>query len=46
MKLTELKKELEGNNVPERWYSINEGLKPDACNLYKNYSLWEYFYLS
>ena len=46
MNLTELKKELEDNNVPERWYSIDEGLKPDACNLYKNYSLWEYFYLS
>jgi hypothetical protein len=31
--------------IPDRWYSINEGLKPDALILYKNYSLWEFFYL-
>lgn len=36
---------LQSNNIPERWYSINEGLKPNACIIYENYSLWEYFYL-
>lgn len=45
MDLNELKKRLYKSNVPERWYSIDEGLKPDACILYKNYSKWEFFYL-
>lgn len=45
MKLVELKEKLYWNNVPERWYSLDEGLKPDACILYKNYSKWEFFYL-
>lgn len=41
----ELKDKRYWSNVPERWYSINEGLKPDACILYKNYSIWDFFYL-
>lgn len=45
MKLSELKDKLLTHNVPEHWYSLNEGLKPDACILVKNYSKWEYFYL-
>lgn len=45
MNLIELKDKLYWNNVPERWYSLNDGLKPDACILYKNYSTWEFFYL-
>jgi hypothetical protein len=45
MNLIELKDKLYWNNVPERWYSLNDGLKPDACILYKNYSIWEFFYL-
>lgn len=45
MNLSELKNKLYKNNVPERWYSLDEGLKPDACILYKNYSKWEFFYL-
>ena len=45
MNLTELKIKLQENNVPERWYSLDDGLKPDACILYKNYSVWEFFYL-
>lgn len=45
MNLIELKDKFYWNNVPERWYSLNEELKPDACILYKNYSMWEFFYL-
>ncbi|WP_343304488.1 hypothetical protein AAHN97_23155 [Chitinophaga niabensis] len=41
----ELKDKLYWNNIPEYWYSLDEGLKPDACILYKNYSKWEFFYL-
>ncbi|MBI3235280.1 MAG: hypothetical protein HYZ42_14805 [Bacteroidetes bacterium] len=41
----ELKDKLYWSNTPEHWYSLNEGLKPNACILYKNYSSWEYFYL-
>ncbi len=45
MSLLELVDKLYWSNVPKRWYSLNEGLKPDACILYKNYSTWEFFYL-
>jgi hypothetical protein len=45
MDLSELKDKLYWNNVPERWYSLDEGLKPNALHLYKNYSQWEYFFL-
>jgi len=39
-----LKNRLHENSVPERWYSLDEGLKPDACIIYKNYAKWECFY--
>jgi hypothetical protein len=45
MNLIELKQKLVENRVPKAWYSLDEGLKPDACILFKNYSVWEYFYL-
>ncbi len=45
MTLIELKDKLYWNNVPERWYSLDEGLKPDACIIFKNYTKWECFYL-
>ena len=32
-------------NIPSSWYSINQGLKPNAYILFKNYDKWEYFYL-
>ena len=31
-------------NVPAQWYSINDGLKPDAYILDKFHDLWEYYY--
>jgi hypothetical protein len=46
MTIFDLQKKLYESNVPERWYSLNQGLKPDALILYKNYSHWEFFYLS
>lgn len=45
MNLEELKAKIIDNRVPESWYSIDDGLKPDACILYKNHSIWEYFYM-
>jgi hypothetical protein len=45
MTLSELKQKIHDNNVPERWYSLDNGLKPDACILYRNYSVLEFFYL-
>lgn len=45
MNINELRKKLDYYNVPQHWYSLNDGLKPDACILFKNYSIWEYFYL-
>jgi hypothetical protein len=45
MLLSELKSKLYENNVPDRSYSLNEGLKSDAIVIYKNYSKWECFYL-
>lgn len=45
MTLDELKNKLHWGNVPERWYSLDDGLKPGAYILYKNYSKWECFYL-
>ncbi len=46
MNLSELKELIITHNIPDKWYSIDEGLKPDALILYKNYSSWEFFYLS
>jgi hypothetical protein len=45
MNLEELKNNIKIYNIPERWYSIDEGLKPNAYIIFKNYSLWEYFCL-
>ncbi len=45
MNLKTLQEKIMQNDVPERWYSIDNGLKPDACIIYKNYSTWECFYL-
>jgi hypothetical protein len=45
MDLSELKEKLYSNKVPKNWYSLDEGLKPDSCILYKNYNVWEFFYL-
>lgn len=45
MKKEELEKLIYLSNVPERWYRINDGLEPDAYIIFKNYSIWEYFYL-
>jgi len=45
MKLTELKQRIVLNEIPDRWYSINDGLKTNACIIYHNYKIWEYFYL-
>jgi hypothetical protein len=45
MDIKTLKHKLSVNNVPARWYSLDEGLKPDACILIKNYSIWEFFYM-
>ncbi len=45
MNLEDLKEKLSVNNIPLRWYSLNDGLKPDACILMENYGVWEFFYL-
>jgi len=45
MTLEELKRKLTVCKVPERWYSLDGGLKPDAVIIYRNYSFWECFYL-
>jgi hypothetical protein len=45
MTLDELMEKITANDVPDRWYCIDDGLKTDALHLYKNYSKWEYFYL-
>lgn len=45
MNLEALKEKLQQHDIPERWYSLDDGLKPDALIIYKNYSLWECFYL-
>jgi hypothetical protein len=45
MDLKTLKKKLLENNISESMYSIDDGLKPDAFILYRNYSKWECFYL-
>lgn len=45
MKYQELIDNINSNNIPSDWFSINQGLKPNAFILYKNYDKWEYFYL-
>ena len=45
MNLEVLKNMLAKNNVSDSIYSLNEGLKPNAYILNKNYSKWEFFFL-
>lgn len=45
MKYDELMENIYENNIPSSWFSINQGLKPNAYILFKNYDKWEYFYL-
>ena len=45
MTIQELKHNIKLNNIPDRLYSLNEGLKPDAYIIFENYSKWEYYYL-
>jgi hypothetical protein len=45
MDLTTLKRKLFINNINEKWYSLNETLKPDADILFKKDGKWEFFYL-
>jgi hypothetical protein len=45
MTLEGLKQKLSENNIPTNLYSIDDGLKPNAYILYKNYSQWEFFFL-
>ena len=44
MTLDELKEKLYHHNVPERWYSLDDGLKDDAVVIYHNYGKWECYY--
>lgn len=41
---SELRIELRKLNVPEGWYSINEGVKSDTYILNKIYYYWEFFF--
>jgi hypothetical protein len=43
MKLEELLEKIKANNVPERWYAINDGVKPNAFIVFENYKKWECF---
>ena len=45
MTLKEFEEKVRVNKVPDRLYSLDHGLKPDAYILYKNYSKCEFFYL-
>ena len=45
MKLEELLEKIKANNVPERWYAINDGVKPDACVILDYNGQWEGFYI-
>jgi hypothetical protein len=45
MTLAELKKKIDEYNIPDRWYAINEGEKPNALILYKTYANWEFFHV-
>jgi hypothetical protein len=41
----ELEEKIRLSNVPDHFYSLNDGLKSNAYILYKNYAKWEFFYL-
>lgn len=45
MKKSDLLDMLKKNQVPESWYSLDDGLKMDAFVIIENYSCWEFFYL-
>ena len=45
MKYRDLLINIKKNNVPESLFSINQGLKPNAYILLKNYAKWEFFFL-
>lgn len=38
------KEKIYQNNVPDSWYSINEGIKLDSYILIKNKDYWDFFY--
>ncbi len=41
----EFEEKVRTNKVPDELYSLDNGLKPNAFILYKNYAKWEFFYL-
>jgi hypothetical protein len=43
MKLEELLEKIKAKNVPERWYAINDGVKPGACVILDSNGQWEGF---
>jgi len=45
MKYNELMQNIRENNISPSLFSVNQGLKPNAYILIKNYDKWEYFYL-
>lgn len=45
MNVNQLKKVLVIMGIPDRYYSINSGLKPDSFILRNVYAYWEYFYM-
>ena len=46
MTLEQLNENIAKWHIPAAFYSIDEGLKPDALILIDNQGLWEFFYLS
>jgi hypothetical protein len=44
MDAQELKRKLKNLNIPEDWYSIDGGLKPDAYILENIYGRWVFYY--
>lgn len=44
MDIQELKRKLNDLSIPKDWYSINDGLKPDAYILENVYGKWIFYY--
>jgi hypothetical protein len=44
MNTNELRKNLNFNGIPQRWYLINEGKKSDTHILEEYNGLWKYYY--
>lgn len=44
MNIETFRKKAIANKIPESWYSINNGVKFNACILVDNKSYWESFY--